>query len=130
MDDKHRILICEDNTATRTVIKFNFENAGFDVTDVPSGLHGWERVQREHFDLIVSDQQMPDMGGAELCERIRQLEEYDDTPFLLLTAKSFELNAERLKEELGVSDVMCKPFSPSQLVRRAKSLLAIPMDTQ
>jgi two-component system, chemotaxis family, chemotaxis protein CheY len=94
------------------------------VTTVTNGRDALETVKKGKFDLVLSDHQMPMMTGIELCECLRELPLYNDTPFILLTAKCMELNFESLRERLGVSRALPKPFSPSELINCIEESLA------
>lgn len=118
------ILVAEDNPALGSVIRFNLTRADYQVTLVRNGMAAWEAVQKTAFDLVVTDQQMPIMNGADFCQRMRELDPYHHTPVILLTAKGLELDAAELRDELGITAVVSKPFSPSRLVSEVKNLLS------
>jgi CheY-like chemotaxis protein len=120
----HRILFAEDNVAMANVVKFLLKKAGFVVTHVPDGRVAWEHAQRESFDLVLTDHQMPLLSGVELCDRLRQTDDYCETPVILLTAKQLELNREMLQQRLGVSQIIAKPFSPRRLIDVIEEQLA------
>ncbi|HET6881569.1 MAG TPA: response regulator [Pirellulales bacterium] len=112
-----RVLVVEDDPALRNVIRFNLQAAGFEVLAGRDGAQGWELAQREAVDMVVTDMQMPSMTGLELCQKLRGDVRFAQLPVLMLTAKGLELDHERLRAELGVVEVMFKPFSPKQLAR-------------
>lgn len=122
---KAKILVCEDNTALSGVICFNLVRAGFQVTCVANGRLALETLQKETFDLVLSDQQMPMMTGIQLCESIRQLPAHQRTPFILLTAKCMEIDFGKLQQSLGISAALPKPFSPSELVTCIEETLVV-----
>ena len=74
--------------------------------------------------LVLADHKMPDMTGSELCERMRQDERLVHTPVVMLTARGFELDRARLKEELGISEVFIKPCKLGKLIETIRKLLA------
>ena len=119
---KH-VLVAEDNAPLASVVRFNLQRAGLEVTVSSDGLEAWEYAQKEHFDLVITDQQMPEMTGCELCEQLRQHEDYRETPIIMLTAKGLELELPRLKEELGISATFLKPFSPKEVVEAVEECL-------
>jgi len=121
---KAKILVCEDNVALSGVISFNLVRAGFEVTSVANGRLALEALEKQDFDLVLSDQQMPMMTGIQLCENIRQMPAHRRTPFILLTAKCMELDFGRLQEKLNVSAALPKPFSPSELINCIEEALA------
>jgi two-component system, chemotaxis family, chemotaxis protein CheY len=128
-NEKAKILVCEDNTALSGVICFNLVRAGFNVTSVPNGRLALEAVQKQSFDLVLSDQQMPLMTGIQLCEHLRQLPAHSRTPFILLTAKCMEIDFIKLQKKLGVSAALPKPFSPSELVNCIEEALAVRVES-
>jgi CheY-like chemotaxis protein len=125
MDNGSRyILVAEDNAALASVIRFNLERSGYDVTVAHNGRAAWEIAQDRTFDLIVTDQQMPEMTGCELCRKLRAMEEHAHTPVIMLTAKGMELELPRLREELGISAAFLKPFSPKIFTKTVEDCLA------
>jgi len=121
---KAKILVCEDNVALSGVVCFNLVRAGFQVTNVANGRLALEALQKDSFDLVLSDQQMPMMTGIQLCEHMRQLPAHRGTPFILLTAKCMEIDAAKLQQTHGISAALPKPFSPSELVNCIEETLA------
>ncbi|MEQ8787292.1 MAG: response regulator [Pirellulaceae bacterium] len=121
----HRILFAEDNAAMANVVKFRLKKAGFEVTHSYNGKEAWEHAQRNEYDLVLTDHQMPLLSGIELCERLRQMEAFRTTPIIMLTAKQLELNKEVLQQQLDVSRIMAKPFSPSQLIEAIEEQLSV-----
>jgi two-component system, chemotaxis family, chemotaxis protein CheY len=121
---KAKILVCEDNVALSGVVCFNLVRAGFQVTTVGNGRLALDAVQKDTFDLILSDQQMPMMTGIQLCESIRELPAYRRTPFILLTAKCMEIDFAKLQQTLNISAALPKPFSPSELISCIEETLA------
>jgi two-component system chemotaxis response regulator CheY len=122
--DKEKILLVEDNVALSGVICFNLTRAGYQVTAVGNGREAIEALQRGHFDLVLSDQQMPKMTGIQLCEHIREMPDHAHTPFILLTAKCMEIDVARLRQRLSMSAALPKPFSPSELLTCIEESLA------
>jgi CheY-like chemotaxis protein len=122
--DNAKILLVEDNVALSGVICFNLTRAGYDVTAVCNGREAIDSLERGHFDLILSDQQMPKMTGIQLCEHIREMPDHIHTPFVLLTAKCMEIDVANLRQRLGMSAALPKPFSPSELLTCIEELLA------
>ena len=117
---KLRVLVVEDNRVMADVMRFNFNRAGFDASVAYNGKVAWNLLQIEEFQLLVTDYQMPEMDGKELCRRIRAEARFANLPIILLTAKGLELDRERLTRDLGVSLILYKPFSPRQLVAVAQ----------
>lgn len=119
-----RILVADDNAALSTVIEFTVKRAGFIVETAANGEQALQKAKATTFDLVISDHQMPQRSGIELFRALRELPQYAETPFVLLTAKKLELNSDSLREELGIARVMAKPFSPNEVANLLHDLLA------
>lgn len=119
-----RVLIAEDNSALAHVLQFNFQKAGDDAAVAPTGLAAWHALQAQAYDLLITDQQMPELSGTELCQKVRSEPKLSGLPIIFLTAKRLEMEIPRMKRELGVSEVFGKPFSPNAVVRKAHEMLA------
>lgn len=118
-----RALVVDDNLALARVTQFALDRAGFETQTARNGCLALEAAQQSQFDVVVTDQQMPEMTGIELCRELRKLPEYVDCPIILLTAKGLELELPRLREELGISGVFSKPFSPAAVVKAVEDLM-------
>ena len=121
----YRILLCDDEPHILRASEIKFTRAGFDVHCVSDGQHAWEAIQAadEPFDLLISDYQMPRLDGLQLIGRLRENASTADMPVILLTAKGFELDEDELKEQLNISALFSKPFSPRDLLMRATQIL-------
>ncbi|GEM_PF-2606756 len=86
------ILLAEDNRDLAMVLGFNLKRGGFQVTTVYSGRQAWEAAQNQQFDLVLTDYQMPEMDGTELCRALRSDVRYAETPLVLMSALCSELD--------------------------------------
>ena len=123
MGSKINVLVVEDNKALAGVVRLTLDQAGFAPTLAPNGRVAWELLQQEHFHLVVTDYQMPEMDGKELILRMQRDERLSDLPVILLTARGLELDLDVVRDEWGVMDVMFKPFSPRELLQKIQSYL-------
>ena len=121
---RKRILVADDHPAVTAVVRYNLERAGYDVVSAHDGAQAWELISAEPFDLIIVDHQMPHITGSELCLRMRQNRQHQQTPVIMLTGKGLELDAPELEEELGVALIMAKPFSPHALTEAVREHFA------
>jgi CheY-like chemotaxis protein len=124
MSNSKRILVAEDNAALALVVRFHLERAGFHVTSARNGREAWNLLQHEDFDLLITDQQMPELSGCEVCHLMRREPRLAHLPVILLTAKGLELEHNWVREELKVQVLLPKPFSPRELVEKAENCLA------
>lgn len=115
-----RILIIEDEATIAQLQRDYFELNGYLVELCYTGDEGLRLALDNEFDLIIVDLQLPRMNGFDLCSQIRQAKE---VPILVVSAKKEEIDKIRAFN-LGADDYITKPFSPSELVARAKAHLA------
>ncbi len=120
---KH-VLLCDDDVTILRAVEIKLTRAGYRVTCCGDGQAAYESIQRELPDMIISDCQMPRMGGLELVRKLRSEEATQAVPFLMLTGKGFELPLEDLRRDYNVLDVMAKPFSPREILQIVESTLA------
>ena len=118
-----RVLIAEDDPTSAYVLQLNLEARGFHVTLAHNGREAWEMLEAEHFEVLLSDVHMPEMGGVDLVAALRSDVRYAKTPVMFVTAKGFEIDVPRIKHELGISHFFTKPFSPRDVVRAVRDCL-------
>lgn len=117
--DSQIILLIEDDPAIAETIGFALRQGGFTAHWCAQGLLGLEQFQTLNPNLVILDVGLPDIGGFEVCRRIRQ---QSQKPVLFLTAHSDEID--RIQGfELGADDYIAKPFSPRELVSRVRAIL-------
>lgn len=114
-----KILVVEDETAIRRFIKINLERQGFEVLDVESGEEGLDAFANFNPDIALLDVMLPGISGLEVAKRIRELD--NNVGIIMLTAKSQDVD-KILGLESGADDYMTKPFNPTELILRIKSL--------
>ncbi|RAW15139.1 MULTISPECIES: response regulator transcription factor [Paenibacillus] len=113
------ILIIEDETTIAELERDYFELNGFSVELCHTGDEGLKLALEGSYNLIIVDLMLPGLDGFECCRRIREVKE---VPILVVSAKKEEIDKIRTFN-LGVDDFITKPFSPSELVARAKAHL-------
>jgi len=124
--ESKKILVADDNRVMLNIVRFNLERAGFAVAVAQDGREAWKLLQAGGVDLLITDYQMPRMNGEELCRRLREDPSLSNLPVIMLSAKGLELDLARLQEELGLHEVVFKPFSPSCLVESVRACLKEP----
>jgi two-component system, OmpR family, alkaline phosphatase synthesis response regulator PhoP len=115
-----KVLVVDDEQSIVTLLKYNLEQAGFEVLTASDGEEGKTIAIEERPDLIVLDLMLPKLDGIEVCKLLRQQKIM--VPILMLTAKDDEFD-KVLGLELGADDYMTKPFSPREVVARVKAIL-------
>ena len=120
---KH-IVMCDDDLPILRAAEIKLTRAGFRVTCCGDGQEALEAIERERPDLLLTDCQMPRLGGLELIQRLRDNEATRDLPIMMVTGKGFELPVDELREHWGVLAVIPKPFSPREVLKRIEDLFA------
>jgi len=114
-----KVLIVDDEQRIVSGVRKYFEQAGFDVLAAYDGPTGLSLARTESPDLVVLDLMLPGMDGMDVC---RELRRESNVPIIMLTARVDE--TEKLVGlELGADDYVTKPFSPRELVARARAVL-------
>lgn len=117
-----RVLVVEDDRPIADLIKHHFSKEGFTVTTTPSGEEALVLIEEIRPALVVLDWMIEDVSGIEVCRRIRRSAANSTIPIMMLTARGEE--EDRIRGlETGADDFITKPFSPKELVARAKALL-------
>lgn len=118
----NKILVVDDDVAINELIKVNLELAGYKVIQANDGIKGFALAKQEAPSLVILDVMMPDVDGFTVAKRIRQNEETNDTPILMLTALS-QINDKVKGFNIGVDDYLVKPFELEELLVRVRALL-------
>ncbi|MFM1935112.1 MAG: hypothetical protein RI990_71 [Planctomycetota bacterium] len=119
---KPTVLIVEDEPDIAELIKFHCEREGCEAKVVGSGKAALDVVKREPPDLLLLDLMLPDVGGIEICRRVKQWPETRDVPVVMVTAKGEESDVVA-GLEIGADDYVVKPFSPRVLMARVRAVL-------
>jgi two-component system, chemotaxis family, sensor kinase CheA len=95
---KNKLLLVEDSIIIRTQMQRLLKTAGYDVTIAENGLQGWQKVQEQEFNIVLSDVEMPQMNGLEMTTKIRQHSQYSQLPIVLITTLASPEDKRRGKE--------------------------------
>jgi two-component system, OmpR family, phosphate regulon response regulator OmpR len=115
-----RILVVDDDTRIRDLLRRYLTQEGFDVILAEDGKALDRSMQREAIDLIVLDLMMPGEDGLSICRRLRSAN--NRTPIIMLTAKSEDVDR-IVGLEVGADDYLSKPFNPRELLARIHAVL-------
>jgi phosphate regulon transcriptional regulator PhoB len=117
-----RVLIVEDEPDIRDLLAFHLEREGYHVTRSRTGADALRQVRARPPDLILLDLMLPELGGLDVCRRLRQDPRTASVPIVMLTARGEEVDR-ILGLELGADDYIVKPFSPKEVVARVRAVL-------
>lgn len=109
------ILAVDDSESIRKMVVLTLEDEDHDITTAEDGVIALAKAQQQQFDVIITDINMPNMGGFELIAKLRTLPAYQLTPILCLTTESSEENKQKGKAA-GATGWIVKPFTPEKLI--------------
>ena len=116
------VLVVDDESAIREMIRFALGRAGMEVRCAADGLEALNKISEKTPDILLLDWMMPGISGLDLTRRLKRNSQTAEIPIIMLTAKVSEddkvagLNA-------GTDDYIIKPFSPRELVARIQAVL-------
>ena len=117
-----RIGVVEDEEALGVLLRYNLEAEGYEVDVIQRGDEADLKLKEESFDLLILDWMLPGLSGVELCRRLRQREDTERLPIIMLTARGEE--SERVRGlSVGADDYVVKPFSTPELIARVRAML-------
>ena len=120
MNDKSSRILLASTDPVVSALEQSMSQAGFRTRCVGEVGRAHRLVEREHFDLLILDHQLPDGNGLEFCSRLRQ--RGVDMPMVMLTAR--ECEKDRIRSlELGADDCVAKPFNAAEVIARVRAIL-------
>jgi DNA-binding response OmpR family regulator len=114
-----KILLVDDEPTLLDTLAFNLRSSGYHVVTAADGAAALEQARETSPDLIILDLMLPEIDGMTVCRSLRAV---SDTPILVLTARTGELD-KIIGLESGADDYMTKPFSLGELQARIRALL-------
>ena len=115
------ILAVDDSPSMREMLACVLRTSGYQVVEAEDGAKALELAKSRPVDIVLTDQNMPNMDGLSLVKSLRSLPEYRTTPILMLTTES-SAEMKQKGREAGATGWMVKPFDPDKLVRMLKSV--------
>ncbi len=116
----YKLLVVDDETKIREVIKEYAEFNGYEVTEAEDGMSAVGLCKLNEYDLVILDIMMPKLDGFSACKEIKKIQ---DVPIIMLSARGEEYD-KLFGFELGIDDYIVKPFSPKELMARINVILA------
>ncbi|MGB4313055.1 MAG: response regulator transcription factor [Natronincolaceae bacterium] len=114
-----KILICDDESGLRAVIKRYAIFEGHEVVEASNGMEAVELCRNNSFDIIIMDIMMPELDGFSAVKEIRKI---SDIPVIMLSARGEEYD-KILGFEVGIDDYVVKPFSSKEIMLRVNAIL-------
>jgi two-component system chemotaxis response regulator CheY len=116
------ILAVDDSGSLRQMLVFTLKAAGYQVVEAVDGRDGLDKAKQKQFDLVLTDQNMPNMDGLTLIRSLRALPSYARVPVLMLTTES----SDEMKSKgraAGATGWLVKPFDPNRLTEVVRKVL-------
>ena len=121
-----KILVIEDSPTMRQLIGFALKRLPqAEIMEAVDGVDGLKKINSNHFELIITDINMPVMDGLKLISLIRKDINYRNIPIMIITTEGAAEDRERALT-LGADAYITKPIQAGQVLDMAKSLLGIP----
>ncbi len=114
--ERKKVLIADDEPYVIRVVKLKLTNAGYDVITASNGLEALEKIRTNRPDVVISDVNMPKLGGKELCLRAIPLKKEKEFLTIVITSSIQEEDrdwAQSLEKTIFIE----KPFSPKELLK-------------
>lgn len=119
---KLKILIVNDAPAVSTYIKLILKSEGYESGISINGVEALEMLEKSHYDLIITDLNMPEMDGYELTKKIRQDKKYRFIPIVFLTGDdNSDIHSQAKKS--GSTAFLTVPFEKERLTKIIRSLI-------
>ena len=121
------IFVIEDHQELNDIITIRLKASGFEVIQCLDGTSAFEKIKQKHPVLIILDIDLPDINGLDLLAKIRKTPGIEETKVLILTGLTDSTEDGvangKLKDKLGVSEYISKPFATEDLVQEVKKLI-------
>jgi two-component system chemotaxis response regulator CheY len=118
---KH-ILIVDDSASIRQMVEVTLKSSNYRVTAAKDGQEAYELCQKNSYDFVLTDQNMPRMDGLTLIKSLRALAGYQATPIVVLTTEASDAMKAQGRAA-GATGWMVKPFDPAKLLQVAAKVL-------
>jgi two-component system chemotaxis response regulator CheY len=118
----HSILAVDDSVSMRQMVSYTLKSAGFEVVEAVDGEDAYEKARQRHFDLVLTDQNMPRLDGIGLTQRLREHPSFKTTPILILTTESSD-QMKQAGRAAGATGWLVKPFEPTKLIEVIRKVI-------
>ncbi|MEY4065617.1 MAG: hypothetical protein RIR26_1825 [Pseudomonadota bacterium] len=116
------ILVVDDAQTIRHLTRFALSKGGYNVIEAEDGVQGLKLLEKSNIDLIISDLNMPNMNGLDMCRNIKGNDKFKQIPIFMLTTESSQEMALQGKE-IGIMAWIVKPFVPEKLLAAVQKVV-------
>lgn len=122
-NSKYKILVVDDSYTTRTLQKNILTNNGYTVTTSGNPNDALEKIKETNFDFIISDVQMPNMNGFEFISKLRENQNYENIPVMVISSEPHELYKKEIKEAKIITYIQKNLFNQDEYLKIIKKYL-------
>ena len=116
------ILVVDDSESIRELLAMTLDSAGFKITKAEQGADALLKLEKQRFNLIVTDLHMPEMDGITLIKEVRKTDSHKFVPILLVTTENH--NDKKIEaREAGATGWIVKPFQSEKLIQVVNKLM-------
>lgn len=124
LDPNMKILVVDDFATMRQIVKKSLGALGFhNITEAVDGVDALAKLEKDQFNFIISDWNMPNMMGLDFLKAVRASEKFKAIPFLMVTAEAKRDNVIEAAKA-GVSQYIVKPFTVDSLQEKINAIFA------
>ena len=117
-----RILAVDDSAAMRQMVGITLTGAGHQVEQANDGREALQIAERQKFDLVITDVNMPNMDGISMVKQVKTMDAYKFTPIIMLTTEAEESKKQQ-GQAAGAKAWVVKPFKPEQMLAAVGKLV-------
>ena len=119
---KKNILIVDDDFNMIRLITYNLNKNGYEIFSAGNGKEAWKILLELPIDLVITDLEMPEMDGYELCRKIHSNPDLKKVPIIVVTCKTKPEDLEK-SFACGIKEFITKPFNPKELIKTVGEIL-------
>jgi CheY-like chemotaxis protein len=119
---RSRVLIVDDSMSVRRAVATLLEDHGYDVTLARDGHEAVKSMEVARPDAVLTDLEMPNMNGLELCAHVRSRSELAQLPVIMITSRSLDKHRRQAMAS-GVNVYLTKPYTDQELLQHVASCL-------
>ena len=125
MADTLHALVVEDSPTMRQLIVFALSRVkSLKVVEADDGVDALKKLSQQHFDVLITDINMPMMDGLKLVSMVRKDEVHKDIPIIIITTEGAQEDRQRARS-LGANAYITKPIQAPQVISKVKELLKL-----
>ena len=123
-DMTKRVMIAEDDLHVRELVSIILRREGFEVVESTNGKDALVKLNGSNVDVLITDLNMPEMGGLELVRKLRNRTGSELTPVIMLTSENHESIRKKV-EKAGINKWILKPCIRKDLKKAVRKLMSV-----